>query len=96
MFYVFISLFSLRTGVKKSFFCFLARKKRDEKSEKSSSGQCFLSLFAKNFFSSEKMNASAEKANEKKAEDRSNDNVTEKSPIISLAVPKKVQEEPRV
>jgi hypothetical protein len=53
------------------------------------------SLFA-NFFSSEKMNASAEKANEKKAEDRSNDNVTEKSPIISLAVPKKVQEEPRV
>lgn len=44
------------------------------------------------------MNASAEKANEeKKAEDRSNDNVTEKSPIIfSLAVPKKAQEEPRV
>ena len=42
------------------------------------------------------MNASAEKANEKKAEDRSNDNVTEKSPIISLAVPKKVQEDPRV
>ena len=86
MFCVFISLFSLRTGQEenKSFFCFLARKKRDEKSEKSSSGQCFLSLFAKNFFSSEKiMNASAEKANEKKAEDRSNDNVTEKSPISS-------------
>ena len=44
------------------------------------------SLFA-NFFSSEKMNASAEKANEKKAEDRSNDNVTEKalsSPLLFL------------
>ena len=48
-----------------------------------------LSLRA-NFFSSEKiMNASAEKANEKKAfEDRSNDNVTEKNYHLSLAVPK--------
>ena len=68
MFCVFISLFSAEENI---FFCFLARKKREEKSEKSSR---VFSLFA-NFFSSddEKRARNEKKANEKKAfEDRSN------------------------
>ena len=55
---------------------------------------CAFSLFAQTFFRPMK-NERNEKANEKKAfEDRSNNNVSQKKPIISLrAVPKNAQEE---
>ncbi len=55
---------------------------------------CVFSLFAQTFFRPMK-NERNEKANEKKAfEDRSNNNLSQKKPIISLlAVPKNAQEE---
>ena len=55
---------------------------------------CAFSLFAQTFFRPMK-NERNEKANEKKAfEDRSNNNLSQKKPTISLlAVPKNAQEE---
>ena len=56
---------------------------------------CVFSLFAQTFFRPMK-NERNEKANEKKAfeEDRSNNNLSQKKPTISLlAVPKNAQEE---
>ena len=87
VFSVFISLFSLLEE-NKSFFGFLARKKRETKKVKKVLVFCVFSLFARNFFSSDEKRANEKKQTRKKLLKivQTTQRVTEKTYIISLLV----------